>query len=260
MNLERNLKQLGRPRKDLLGCIFGYLTVIDVAEDYIEPKAQCRRPRWKCQCKCGNVVFVTSSNLLRGHVKSCGCYRVEQVKKANSKCNRFNLSGEYGIGYTSKGEEFWFDLEDYDKIKDYYWQKYNNGYFVANFPNTRKTLQLHRLIMGIAKEDYHKIVVDHKHGSSTLHDNRKSNLRIVTRRENILNSRPKQNKSGYTGIYYKSKTDSYEVYINDTLNHRKYLGKRKTLDEAIKLRQQAEDVYYKDLAYRNSRKGTQGLC
>ena len=35
------------------------------------------------------------------------------------KYNTYDLSGEYGIGYTSKGEEFYFDLDDYDKIKDY---------------------------------------------------------------------------------------------------------------------------------------------
>lgn len=34
--------------------------------------------------------------------------------------NTYDLSGEYGIGYTTKGEEFWFDLEDYDKIKSIY--------------------------------------------------------------------------------------------------------------------------------------------
>lgn len=30
--------------------------------------------------------------------------------------NKYDLSGEYGIGYTSKGEEFYFDLEDYKKM------------------------------------------------------------------------------------------------------------------------------------------------
>lgn len=33
------------------------------------------------------------------------------------KTNTYDLTGEYGIGYTSSGDEFWFDLEDYDKIK-----------------------------------------------------------------------------------------------------------------------------------------------
>lgn len=28
---------------------------------------------WKCQCDCGNITFVRSSNLMSGAVKSCGC-------------------------------------------------------------------------------------------------------------------------------------------------------------------------------------------
>ena len=43
-----------------------------------------------------------------------------EVKKIK-KYNTYDLSGEYGIGYTTKGEKFLFDLEDYEKIKDYCW-------------------------------------------------------------------------------------------------------------------------------------------
>lgn len=39
--------------------------------------------------------------------------------KKNKRYNRYDLTGEYGIGYTNQGVEFYFDLEDYDKIKEY---------------------------------------------------------------------------------------------------------------------------------------------
>lgn len=32
---------------------------------------------WLCKCECGGEVRVSSSNLVTGHVKSCGCYRKE---------------------------------------------------------------------------------------------------------------------------------------------------------------------------------------
>ena len=36
--------------------------------------------------------------------------------------NKYDLSGEYGIGWTHNTEhEFYFDLEDYDIIKYYCW-------------------------------------------------------------------------------------------------------------------------------------------
>ncbi|WP_368488451.1 hypothetical protein [Clostridium sp. BJN0013] len=37
------------------------------------------------------------------------------------KYNTYDLTGEYGIGYDAKGNIFYFDLEDYDRIKDFYW-------------------------------------------------------------------------------------------------------------------------------------------
>ena len=32
--------------------------------------------------------------------------------------NVYDLSGEYGIGYTAKGEKFLFDKDDFEKIKN----------------------------------------------------------------------------------------------------------------------------------------------
>lgn len=54
-------------RKVLCGQSFGLLTVLDA-----EPEIQ-GHCYWKCKCACGNVVRVTTTNLLSGHVKSCGC-------------------------------------------------------------------------------------------------------------------------------------------------------------------------------------------
>lgn len=65
---------------DLVGQIFGYLTVLEAAP----PKKQ------KCQCKCGNIVYVETNNLTSGNTKSCGCYQKEQASKATFK----NLVGQ----------------------------------------------------------------------------------------------------------------------------------------------------------------------
>ena len=107
---------------DLTGQKFGRLTVIERADEYVSPKGQ-RHIRWFCKCDCGNYVTVKGNHLKSGNTKSCGCLDSEIVSKRNKdnkKFNEYNLSGEYGIGYTAKGEEFYFDLEDYYKIKDYY--------------------------------------------------------------------------------------------------------------------------------------------
>ena len=36
---------------------------------------------WVCQCDCGNIVSVLSTNLKKGHTKSCGCLNKELVSK-----------------------------------------------------------------------------------------------------------------------------------------------------------------------------------
>ena len=116
--------------KDLTGEKFGFLTVVKRAEDYVSPKGY-HSVQWLCKCDCGNEHVVLGSNLTRHLIESCGCLRKNPSIIIRRKYNNYDLSGEYGIGYTSKGEEFYFDLEDYDKIKDYCWFKNDSGYILA---------------------------------------------------------------------------------------------------------------------------------
>jgi len=46
-----------------------------------EPNDKWGASRWLCKCDCGNEVVVSSSDLHRGHTRSCGCYRKETAKK-----------------------------------------------------------------------------------------------------------------------------------------------------------------------------------
>lgn len=93
--------------KDLTGQRFGRLTVIERVEDYVSPKGK-KFSKWLCKCDCGNSCIVVGRNLTKKNgTKSCGCYAQECTRKSkNKKNNTYDLSGEYGIGYTSKGEEF----------------------------------------------------------------------------------------------------------------------------------------------------------
>ncbi len=69
---------------DLTGQTFGLLTVLKRTED-IKPG----RPMWLCQCKCGNTVVVSSTNLTKTNgTKSCGCLRHSPPK------NLIDLTGQ----------------------------------------------------------------------------------------------------------------------------------------------------------------------
>jgi hypothetical protein len=64
---------------ELDGKRFGRLTVIS-KEGVVNDRSV-----WKCLCDCGSEVSVIGSLLLRGSTNSCGCYRTDRTKEANTK-------------------------------------------------------------------------------------------------------------------------------------------------------------------------------
>lgn len=205
---------------------------------------------WLCRCDCGNTVKVMGDNLRKGHTSSCGCYAKEVASKVNRKYNKYDLSGEYGIGYDSKGREFYFDLEDYNKIKDYCWCINTQGYVVANIWKNNKNdmILMHRLIFDFPEN----MDVDHKHGETSRNDNRKSNIRIVEHKDNLKNVGIRSNNtSGATGVnFYKGK---WVARINAN-GISKYLGRFDSFEDAIAARKEAEEKYFGEYSYDNSMK------
>ena len=56
-------------RENLLGQIFGKLTVIQLDPNYIPESG--RHAKWLCQCECGNIVSVQSNHLKSGAQSAC---------------------------------------------------------------------------------------------------------------------------------------------------------------------------------------------
>lgn len=59
---------LKREDQDLTGKVFGLLTVIERANNIIH-----RNAFWRCRCQCGNIVFVSGTNLRQSYTTDCGC-------------------------------------------------------------------------------------------------------------------------------------------------------------------------------------------
>ena len=211
---------------------------------------------WLCECACSehNKILVSGVYLRNGTKKSCGCLARENLARLceqRKKSNQYNLDGEYGIGYTSKGEEFWFDLEDYNLIREYHWYYDSYGYVASNVEVDGKEtiVRLHRLVMGDIPNGQ---VVDHKTHpprNGLKVDNRKSNLRITTRKGNGRNAALKiNNTTGVAGVNYEEAINKYRVRIS-TDEGVKYLGVYADLEEAAKVRETAEKQYFKDERY-----------
>ena len=241
-----------RVKHDLTGQKFGRLYVVKQAEDYIQPNGT-KRAMWECLCDCGTMKDIRGDGLTSGAVVSCGCFQRENAKittyNTQKEFSQYDLSGDYGIGYTSKGEEFYFDLEDYPKIKNYCWYiDKTTKYVKSNIPNEKGSVYMHRLILNAPKG----MDVDHIHGKKTKNDNRKNNLRLCKHYRNCENRDIQiNNTSGYKGVNWNSHVSKWETRI--TVNKETIkLGYYKKLKDAIGVRKAAEEKYFGEYSYEQS--------
>ena len=229
---------------DLTGQTFGRLTVIKRASNDNQGRA-----RWLCECSCEdkNKVIVSGYNLRnkKNPTKSCGCLNRESILHKLKKYNKYDLSGTYGVGWTENtNKEFYFDLEDYDKIKDYCWRENDDGYIV-----TLDNLLMHRLIMDVL--DNSNMDVDHiKHNKN---DNRKLEIRLVNKTQNMMNkSLMQSNKtSKIPDVTWDSQRSKWYSYIS-LYGKRVNLGLYENIEDAIVARKEAEDKYYGEYSYDKS--------
>ena len=200
---------------------------------------------WLCECSCKEKTrsIVTGRNLRSGISKSCGCINKERLYAESKKYNEYDLSGEYGVGYCSNnGMPFYFDLEDYDKIKNHCWYDANvgNRYHSATAwdSETKQYIRMHWLLAG----------KNYDHANRNSMDNRKENLRPATPLENARNkSKLRRNKSGIIGVSWDKSRNKWVASIFDK-GKRIDLGRFEKKDDAIRKRLQAEAEYYKEFA------------
>lgn len=220
---------------------------------------------WLCQCSCSEQkqIVVEGYDLRRGHTKSCGCLPKEQgaqqILKAypkgvasavikNKKYNKYVLNledeyGKYGIGYCSNtNREFYFDMDDYDKIKDICWiediRKNNFSVIKGRDTTAKKVVYMHKIL---GCDNY-----DHKDRNEL--NNRRYNLRPATLSENARNhSISKRNSSGIIGVSWSKQRNKWKasIHVNKKEIH---LGIFTDKKDAIVARLKAEKEYFGEFA------------
>jgi len=218
---------------DMIGKTFNRLTVLE----YMYTKNH--KKYYKCQCICGNVTTVQGICLRNGHTKSCGCIHSETSKK-----NVYNSLIKHKNEYYVNGDECYFtvmdknnkiykvliDIDDFEKVKNYQWKLTAYGYIRNN-----KIGYLHRYIMNITDEN---ITVDHIYHDKL--DNRKSQLRLCTQKQNNYNKKRK-------GYIYEGNKFVVRMEINGKT---KRFGKYKYEIDAINKRRLLEKKYFGEFAYK----------
>lgn len=136
------------------------------------------------------------------------------------------------------------DSEDRIIVESHGWCIDSHGYAVATIKY--KKTYLHRLIMKVIDTS---VYVDHINRNKL--DNRKSNLRLCSHRDN-LNNRPanKNNTSGFKGLYWHKRNNKWVVRI--TVEGKCIsLGCYSDKIEAAKIYNAAAIKYFGEFAYLN---------
>ena len=161
--------------------------------------------------------------------------------------NFYEIFDDYAIlkiKYKNEYIDCYFDIEDISFVQEKHWRtshKKNKVYIVTGKSGNKKEplTYLHNYLMHYIPVP--QLEVDHIDGNSC--NNRKSNLRIVTRQANIDNTKARiDNKIGIRGISQISKTKKYKCDFS-------YHGKRfyfkywNTIEEAVYNRKIAEEYF-----------------
>lgn len=136
--------------------------------------------------------------------------------------------------------------EDVEKISNHIWCLNSVGYVVtaSKIKEEKSVLLLHRLILHPKDSE----IVDHIDNNPL--NNKKENLRIVSKSQNGMNSRtPSNNTSGVKGVSWDKKSNKWHAYIK--INYKRInLGYFKKLDDASRAREKAEEKYFKEFRYK----------
>ena len=135
----------------------------------------------------------------------------------------------------TRGKYAIVDNEDYEFLIQWKWWFTTRGYAVRE--DGGKVVFMHRLInktlMGL----------DTDHINRNKLDNRKCNLRTISRSQNIMNINPrKNNTSGVKGVQKHAEGWMTRIKLNyQTI----YLGYFKRFEDAVNARKKAELIYHK---------------
>ena len=169
-------------------------------------------------------------------------YRNEHpnARTAGISTNDFEIIDDMLKITTSNGNIIFADASDANLLMRFSWCVSKNGYAVA-YVNGR-IQRMHRIILGdrLSDED------DVDHINRIKLDNRRKNIRICSREENLRNSGKRNNNSGHTGVTVL-KNGRFRASI--TLNKKQiHLGVYDTMDEAVQARLNGERKYHGSFA------------
>jgi hypothetical protein len=116
-------------------------------------------------------------------------------------------------GNNGRGNFVLVDDDDFEWLSTWKWFLNNMGYAIRNqaWPRKSYMIRMHRQVLGILHDS--NMHCDHINGNKL--DNRRKNLRICTRSENLGNSKKHENStSQFKGVSWSNRYGKWEAHIN----------------------------------------------
>lgn len=157
---------------------------------------------------------------------------------------------------STNGYDILVDDENYQYLNQFKWvatqksKRYSTKYAIRRIYITRlryKISQMHREVLSCPT----KKIIDHINHNGL--DNRKINLRICTRSQNLMNTKnllPSHNKTGYRGVRLHTHPNKFTAQIQ-IQGKQKYLGTFMSAKEAAKAYNKIAKKYFKEFAALN---------
>ncbi len=174
--------------------------------------------------------------------------------------NKYKIIDDYVIIYIVTREsgtlECFVDLIDFNNIilknchlrwEARFSETANTFYVQArpwNYGKRENYIQMHRLILGIIKEDWRDIVGDHLDHNGL--NNRRYNLVKTTKQKNHYNTRRQnpRNTSGHRGVSFDKERGNWiaQVQINRKCVSKRFFHKKDAIEAARKMLEEAKKI------------------
>ncbi len=222
-------------RNELTNQTFGYLTAIEPTK-----KRQHRYVIWRCKCRCGKEVEISSSMLLRGCTTSCGCLKQEILQHANryeegtelrqvleeKVYNPNSASGYVGV-QPKRGK--WAAYITYKK----------KHYYLGTFQNIEDAVKARARAKEAVMEDAARIYAetDHLYGDRPSRPEPPERVPFVPPNPTMIPVRRRDNTSGCPGVTRNKGKWSVSISVQ---KFRYRLGVYEELEDAVAVRKKAE--------------------
>lgn len=194
-------------RENIIGQRFNRLIVIE--DD--GTRSSKGEIKWLCQCDCGNLYHALGYRLRNGRTKSCGCLNEEK------KLERFKDLSE------TETDHFKIINRAYSKNQRVWWN--------CICKHCGKSVILNNNLIG------HQTSCGCRRGTS------KDYMDSIRDSESLKSTKPTaKSTTGVRGVYFNKRKKRYQVFINVDKKP-KYLGSYVSLEEAAKIRREAEIEY-----------------